>query len=100
MAHGEINHIEFPADDPERAKAFYGAVAGWEAMRSRFGRLPMADLLAPAIFYAADGFPVSEIIAGSWAGWPMQSTSPANGWGSPDATSRSARFPAPTRSSV
>ncbi|MBI2782143.1 MAG: VOC family protein [Chloroflexi bacterium] len=30
MAHGEMNHIEFPADDPERAKAFYGAVAGWE----------------------------------------------------------------------
>jgi hypothetical protein len=30
MAHGEINHIEFPADDPERAKAFYSAVAGWE----------------------------------------------------------------------
>jgi predicted enzyme related to lactoylglutathione lyase len=30
MAHGEINHIEFPADDPERAMAFYTAVAGWE----------------------------------------------------------------------
>jgi predicted enzyme related to lactoylglutathione lyase len=30
MAHGEINHIEFPADDIERAKAFYSAVAGWE----------------------------------------------------------------------
>lgn len=30
MAHGEINHIEFPADDLERAKRFYGAVAGWE----------------------------------------------------------------------
>ncbi len=30
MAHGEINHIEFPADDTDRAKAFYGAVAGWE----------------------------------------------------------------------
>lgn len=30
MAHGEMNHIEFPADDVERAKAFYGAVAGWE----------------------------------------------------------------------
>jgi len=43
-----------------------GAVAGWEAMRSRFGRLPMADILAPAIFYADDGFPVSEIIAGNW----------------------------------
>ena len=30
MAKGEITHIEFPADDPERAKRFYGAVAGWE----------------------------------------------------------------------
>jgi uncharacterized protein len=30
MAHGEINHIEFPADDPERAMRFYKAVAGWE----------------------------------------------------------------------
>lgn len=29
MAHGEINHIEFPADDPERAMRFYEAVAGW-----------------------------------------------------------------------
>jgi predicted enzyme related to lactoylglutathione lyase len=30
MAHGEINHVEFPADDLERAKRFYSAVAGWE----------------------------------------------------------------------
>jgi uncharacterized protein len=30
MARGEIAHIEFPADDLERAKRFYGAVAGWE----------------------------------------------------------------------
>jgi len=30
MAHGEINHVEFPADDPDRAKAFYAAVAGLE----------------------------------------------------------------------
>src|SRR3954466_13689876 len=28
-----------------------GAVAGWEALRTRFGALPMADLLAPAIYY-------------------------------------------------
>lgn len=27
MAHGEINHIQFPADDPERAMAFSGSVA-------------------------------------------------------------------------
>lgn len=30
MAKGAITHIEFPADDPERAKRFYAAVAGWE----------------------------------------------------------------------
>jgi hypothetical protein len=30
MAKGEITHIEFPADDPERAKRFYEAVAGWQ----------------------------------------------------------------------
>jgi predicted enzyme related to lactoylglutathione lyase len=30
MAKGSISHIEFPADDVERAKRFYGAVAGWE----------------------------------------------------------------------
>lgn len=30
MPKGEITHIEFPADDPQRAKAFYAAVAGWE----------------------------------------------------------------------
>jgi hypothetical protein len=30
MARGSISHIEFPADDTERARRFYGAVAGWE----------------------------------------------------------------------
>jgi uncharacterized protein len=28
--HGEFSHIEFPANDLERAKSFYGAVFGWE----------------------------------------------------------------------
>ena len=35
MPRGEITHVEFPADDPERAKRFYAAVAGWE-----FGEMP------------------------------------------------------------
>ena len=30
MAKGEITHIEFPADDVERAKRFDSAVAGGE----------------------------------------------------------------------
>jgi len=45
-----------------------GAVKGWEMLRARFGSLPMADLLAPAIFYAEDGFPVSDVIADAWNG--------------------------------
>jgi gamma-glutamyltranspeptidase len=47
-----------------------GAVAGWAALHRRFGRLPMADLLAPAIFYAEHGFPVSDVIAARWASGP------------------------------
>src|SRR5947209_2778660 len=43
-----------------------GCVDGWDQLRARFGSKPMADLLAPAIAYAEEGFPVSEIIAGSW----------------------------------
>ena len=43
-----------------------GAVAGWDAMRAKFGKLPMSDLMAPAIYYAENGFPVSEVIADAW----------------------------------
>jgi gamma-glutamyltranspeptidase/glutathione hydrolase len=44
-----------------------GAVAGWDALRATLGSLPMADLLAAAIFYADEGFPVSDVIAAHWA---------------------------------
>ena len=45
-----------------------GVVAGWDAMRAKFGTKPFSELLAPAIYYAEHGFPLSERIAGSWAG--------------------------------
>jgi len=45
-----------------------GVVAGWEAMRAKFGTLPLRDLLASAEFYADQGFPVTEVIAGEWSG--------------------------------
>src|SRR5476649_1155910 len=44
-----------------------GTVAGWEALRTKLGSLPFADLLAPAILYADEGFPVSDVIAAHWA---------------------------------
>ena len=40
-----------------------GAVDGWFELHARYGRLPMSELLAPAIRYAREGFPVSEVIA-------------------------------------
>jgi gamma-glutamyltranspeptidase/glutathione hydrolase len=46
-----------------------GVVAGWEALHTRFGRLRFRDDLAAAIFYAGEGFPVSDIIAERWATW-------------------------------
>lgn len=43
-----------------------GCVDGWFTLHSKFGRRPMASNLAPAITYAREGFPVSEIIADAW----------------------------------
>jgi gamma-glutamyltranspeptidase / glutathione hydrolase len=40
-----------------------GCVDGWFEMHTMFGRLPMKDILQPAIRYARDGFPVTEVIA-------------------------------------
>src|SRR5438309_2180242 len=43
-----------------------GCVAGWDALRKRFGTKPFSELLASAIFYAENGFPLPEIGARSW----------------------------------
>ncbi len=40
-----------------------GAADGWFELHAKFGRLPMASVLAPVIRYADEGFPVSEVIA-------------------------------------
>lgn len=40
-----------------------GCVDGWFEMHGMFGTLPMEDILDPAINYARNGFPVSELIA-------------------------------------
>ena len=40
-----------------------GAVDGWFELHKKFGILSMKDILAPAIQYAKEGFPVSELIS-------------------------------------
>lgn len=43
-----------------------GAFDGWTTLLEKFGTMPLADLLAPAIGYADEGFPVMETIAADW----------------------------------
>lgn len=43
-----------------------GAVDGWFEMHDRFGSMNMADILEQPIFYAENGFPVTESIADAW----------------------------------
>jgi len=43
-----------------------GCVDGWFELHGRFGRLPMKELLQPAIDYANEGFPLSPVVAHYW----------------------------------
>jgi gamma-glutamyltranspeptidase / glutathione hydrolase len=70
----EINQQVFERQNLERVPGtgpltwtVPGAVDGWDQLLTRFGTMGFAEVLAPAIAYARDGFPVSEIIQGQWA---------------------------------
>ena len=43
-----------------------GTVDAWFALHDRFGKLPMKEVLAPAISYAQNGFPVAQLAAQYW----------------------------------
>jgi len=43
-----------------------GCVDGWFELNKKFGKLTIPEILAPAIRYAREGFPVSEVIAYYW----------------------------------
>jgi gamma-glutamyltranspeptidase/glutathione hydrolase len=43
-----------------------GAVAGWVTLSERFGKLPFADLLQPAIEIAERGYAVPIVVQGKW----------------------------------
>ena len=54
---------------PERGPLSWtvpGCVDGWFALHERFGRLPLDELLEPAISLATDGFPVAPVISRMW----------------------------------
>src|SRR5260370_1061141 len=47
-----------------------GCVDAWAELHKKFGKLKLSDDLAPAIRYAEEGFPVTELIAYYWAFGP------------------------------
>jgi len=47
-----------------------GCVDAWSELHQKFGKLSLGDDLAPAIQYAEEGFPVTELIAYYWSFGP------------------------------
>lgn len=43
-----------------------GAPAAWAALSERFGRLPLTEVMAPAIAYAEQGYPISPTVGRNW----------------------------------
>ena len=95
----ENGHSKIPSHGPLPVSV-PGAVDGWFMLHDRFGKLPMSDNLSPAIKYAEQGFPVSQLIAYYWnrsvhllKEWPgfeeqftIQGKAPAHGeiWKNPN----------------
>mgnify|MGYP000216910886 CR=1 FL=1 len=80
-----------------------GAVAGWVAMSERFGKLPFADLLAPAIDIAERGYLVPVVVQQKWAAaTPELQSQPGFAssflpWGRAPEVGELFRFPAAAR---
>jgi len=64
---------QFEGDEPTipdrgaHAVTAPGTALGWEATIEEFGEQSVEAALAPAVEYATDGFPVTEVIASQWA---------------------------------
>jgi gamma-glutamyltranspeptidase/glutathione hydrolase len=56
-------HTEMPFTGDVRTATVPGCVDGWVLLHERHGRLPLAEVLAPALRLANDGFPVSPMLA-------------------------------------
>jgi gamma-glutamyltranspeptidase/glutathione hydrolase len=66
-----LRHVGFGLELPQydaHTVTVPGACAGWSDMLERHGRLGLADVLAPAIELAEEGYPVAPMTAGLWRG--------------------------------
>jgi gamma-glutamyltranspeptidase/glutathione hydrolase len=62
----KLGDSPFPPGHGSLSVTVPGTVDGWYALHDKFGKLPMPDILAPAIAYAREGFPVSQYISAAW----------------------------------
>ena len=60
-------HRLMPFKDDIRTVTVPGCVDGWVTLHARFGRLPLTDVLAPAVALAAGGFAASPLLVASTA---------------------------------
>ncbi len=63
----KAGHYGMPGDGIN-AVTVPGCVDGWSKLHGKFGRMQWNELFRPAIYYARNGFPVTELIHGSWNG--------------------------------
>jgi gamma-glutamyltranspeptidase/glutathione hydrolase len=61
----EAGHDEMPVYGPH-AVTVPGTARGWELTVDEFGRLDLGRVLQPAVRYATEGYPVSEVVAAQW----------------------------------
>ena len=57
--------VSMPMHGPH-AVTVPGTARGWEATVEKLGRLELAETLGPAIEYATEGYPVTEVVSAQW----------------------------------
>jgi gamma-glutamyltranspeptidase/glutathione hydrolase len=62
----EPDEVEMPFHGPHTVTV-PGTARGWETAVEKLGRLTLAETLEPAIRYATEGYPVTEVVAAQWA---------------------------------
>ena len=60
------DEAEMPMQGPHTVTV-PGTARGWEATVERLGRRSLGEVLQPAIHYATEGYPVTEVVAAQWA---------------------------------
>jgi gamma-glutamyltranspeptidase/glutathione hydrolase len=65
--YGEENGLAIQPKRGWDAVTVPGVIAGWEALHKKFGKLPFADLMEPAIEVCERGHAVASVVAHKWA---------------------------------